>query len=232
MEHQLGRVRLGDGTSVAYSTVGTGPQCVSHDQITFFGSLRQADHGREGLAAVVQWMRRPAVGYGEGAQWDVGATSGAVMNGVSQKDKKSRQRRLKSTAKAKMHQAAVLVDQARARAAAAIAPDPELVNVRVAVAKMATDPENAGPVIFTRRDTEVQIRLSQAGSDLTGNQRFVVECMTHHAGPEFFDTLNRATRAAQHSERWCAQCDGLDLVKPKVRNRERRYNKESARQED
>jgi len=153
------------------------------------------------------------------------------MSGVSQKDKKSRQQRLKSTAKAKMHQAAVLVDQARAKAAAAIAPDPERVNPRDAVARMATDPENAGPVLFTRRDTGVQIRLSQSASDLPGKRRFVVECMTHRTGPEFFDTLNGATKAAQHPERWCPQCDGLDLVKPKVRARERRHNKESARQE-
>ncbi|MEY9895752.1 hypothetical protein ABIA31_009442 [Catenulispora sp. MAP5-51] len=72
-----------------------------------------------------------------------------------------------------MHQATVLVDQARARAAAAIAPNPERVNARVAIAKMATDPENAGPVTFTRQDTGVQIRPSQAGSDLTGNPRLV-----------------------------------------------------------
>lgn len=152
------------------------------------------------------------------------------MNGVSEKDKKSHRRRLKWTAQAKVHQAAVLVDQARARAAAAIAPDPERVNARVAVAKMAADPGNAAPVVFTRRDTGVQIRLSQTGSDRTGNQRFMVECVTHHAGPEFFDTLNRASRSAQHSERWCGQCDSLDLVKPKVRDRERRHNRESARQ--
>ena len=153
------------------------------------------------------------------------------MNGVPQDDKKARRRRLKATAKARVHQATVLVDQARAKAAAAIAPNPERVSTRDAVAKMATDPDHASPVVFTRRDTGVQIRLSHTAPGPTGREHFDVECLTHHTGPEIFDTLARATRAAQHSERWCPQCDGLELVKPKVRARERRHNKASARQE-
>jgi hypothetical protein len=169
------------------------------------------------------------------------------MSGVPQEAKSSRRRRLKATAKAKTRQAAVLVDRARAKAAAALAPDPEKVNTRAAAAKMASgQADDPGPVTFTRRDTGAQIRLSRIESDSTesegtasgspsgesADQHFKVECLTHHGGPEFFSTFDSAAKAARHSERWCAECDGLALVKPKVRVRERRHAKAAVRQQD
>jgi hypothetical protein len=161
------------------------------------------------------------------------------VSGISQDDKKTRRRRLTSTAKATTRQAAVLVDRARARAAAALAPDPEKVTAHAAAAKMASgEADDAGPVMFTRRDTGVRIRISRtesaaasSGSPFADDQGFAVECVTHHCGPESFSTFDSAAKAARHSERWCAECDGLALVKPKVRVRERRHAKAAVRLE-